>query len=94
MPTTDTAQNAAHDAWDAILLNCPTDPLALRLQQDTYYYQGNAVQQRDGVARVFGHWRRSDNPLQPYLYGMHAFGLEEAGEFWRADKMAREGTLI
>ena len=76
-------------AWEAILTDHPTDALALRFAQDTYFFLGEALQLRNSIARVLPAWDRS-NPLTSFVLGAYAFGLEEAGELGRAEDAGRE----
>lgn len=52
----------ACDLWEQILQSHPTDLLALKFSQDTYFYLGYHIQMRDSVARVFPFWT-PDVPL-------------------------------
>ncbi|MBV8473649.1 MAG: tetratricopeptide repeat protein [Hyphomicrobiales bacterium] len=75
--------------WEEILVDHPTDALALRFSQDAYFLLGESFAIRDSVARVLPAWER-DNPLTSYVLGLYAFGLEEAGELARAERYGRE----
>lgn len=75
--------------WEEILVDHPTDALALRLAQDAYFFLGASVAMRDSVARVLPEWR-DDNPLTSFVQGLRAFGLEEAGDYAAAETFARE----
>ncbi|HEY1941119.1 MAG TPA: tetratricopeptide repeat protein [Roseiarcus sp.] len=75
--------------WEDILVDHPTDALALRFSQDAYFLLGESFAIRDSVARVLPAWER-DNPLTSYVLGLYAFGLEETGELVRAEQYGRE----
>ncbi len=75
--------------WEEILVDHPTDALALRLGQDAYFFSGHSAAMRDSVARVLPEWR-DDDPLTSFVLGLRAFGLEETGDYAGADKLARE----
>ena len=75
--------------WEAILADCPTDALALRLAQDAYFFLGRSVAIRDCAARVLPAWDR-DNPLASFVLGLYAFGLEETGDLSQAEDFGRE----
>ena len=75
--------------WEEILVEHPTDALALRLAQDVYFFLGASTAMRDSVARVLPEWR-DDDPLTGYVWGMRAFGLEETGGALAAEACARE----
>ncbi len=76
-------------AWEDILVDHPTDALALRLGQDAYFFLGQSLGIRDSAARVLPAWDR-ENPLTSFVLGLYAFGLEEAGELGRAERFGRE----
>ncbi|XP_029851422.2 tetratricopeptide repeat protein 38 [Ixodes scapularis] len=73
--------------WEDILIDDPTDILALKLAHDSYFYLGLQRQMRDSVARVLPRWKKS-TPLYSYLHGMLAFGLCETNLYDRARKSA------
>jgi tetratricopeptide (TPR) repeat protein len=75
--------------WESILVDHPTDALALRLAQDAYYFLGRSLAIRDCAARVLPAWRR-DNPLMSFVLGLYAFGLEETGDLDRAEDFGRQ----
>jgi tetratricopeptide (TPR) repeat protein len=78
----------ATDIWEDILVDHPTDALALRFAHDSYFYLGHSLSIRDSVARVLPFWD-SQNPNYGYVLGAYAFGLEEAGELRRAEEFGR-----
>jgi hypothetical protein len=80
---------AATDIWEDILLDHPTDTLALRFAHDTYFYLGHSLSIRDSIARVMPAWD-AKRPHYGYILGQYAFGLEEAGELRRAEAVGRE----
>jgi tetratricopeptide (TPR) repeat protein len=75
--------------WETILIDHPTDALALRLAEDAYYFLGRSLAIRDCAARVLPAWDR-DNPLMSFVLGLYAFGLEETGDLKRAEDFGRE----
>lgn len=75
--------------WEEILVEHPTDALALRLAQDGYFFLGASMALRDSVARVLAEWP-DDDPLTGYVWGHRAFGLEETGDYVGAEAAARE----
>jgi len=79
----------ATDIWEDILVDHPTDALALRFAHDSYFYLGHSLSIRDSVARVLPAWDRQ-NPNYGFVLGQYAFGLEEAGELRKAERTARE----
>ncbi len=75
--------------WEAILVDHPTDALALRLAEDAYYFLGQSLAIRDCAARALRAWDR-DNPLMSFVLGLYAFGLEETGDLKRAEDVGRD----
>jgi tetratricopeptide (TPR) repeat protein len=79
----------ATNIWEDILVDHPTDALALRFAHDSYFYLGHSLSIRDSVARVLPAWD-SANPNYGFVLGQYAFGLEEAGELRRAEEIGRQ----
>jgi len=77
--------------WDAILIEHPTDFLALRLQHFNAFWMGRNQAMRDGAARVLPAWDES-MPGYGAVLGMYAFGLEECGEYDRAEALGRQAV--
>lgn len=75
--------------WDALLQDQPRDLLALITAHLFDFYRGDARNLRARVARVLPAWP-TDDPLQPYVLGMHAFGLEECNLYPQAEQAGRE----
>ncbi|MEO8808008.1 MAG: tetratricopeptide repeat protein [Burkholderiaceae bacterium] len=75
--------------WDALLLDQPRDLLALTAAHLFDFYRGDARNLRARVARVLPEWP-TDDPLQPFVQGMHAFGLEECNLYPQAEAAGRE----
>jgi tetratricopeptide (TPR) repeat protein len=70
--------------WDEILIDHPLDLLALRLQHFNLFYMGNSAALRDAVARVLPAWDGT-TPGCGFVHGMYAFGLEESGDYAKAE---------
>lgn len=79
----------ATDIWEGILVDHPTDALALRFAHDSYFYLGHSLSIRDSIARVLPAWD-PQGANYGYVLGQYAFGLEEAGELRRAEEVGRE----
>ncbi|MGE5172183.1 MAG: tetratricopeptide repeat protein [Rudaea sp.] len=79
---------AALDLYDALLVAHPRDGLALRAAHALDFRLGQREMMRDRVARVLPHWHPS-LPGYGYVLGMYAFGLEETGDYARAEALAR-----
>jgi hypothetical protein len=78
-------------AWDTILHDHPRDLLALQSAHLFDFYRGDAAALRDRPQAVLPAWA-SDDPLRPYLLGMHAFGLEECHRYAEAEAIGREAV--
>ncbi|CAB1313574.1 unnamed protein product, partial [Coregonus sp. 'balchen'] len=83
----------ACDVWEEILVEHPTDLLALKFAHDGFFYLGAQTQMRDSVARVLPHWK-PHMPLYSYLKGLYSFGLLETHFYDQAEKMAKEGLAL
>ena len=77
--------------WNGILLDHPHDLLALRLQHYNSFWMGRTQDLRDGVARVIDEWDESV-PGYSSVQGMYAFGLEECGDYARAEEFGRQAV--
>ncbi len=82
--------------WDAAAItldhHCtvwPRDMLALQSGHSMDFYRGNARDLRDRVARALPHWS-ADVPGHSCVLGMYAFGLEEMGDYTRAEDVGRQ----
>ena len=75
--------------WDALLQAQPLDVLALTAAHLFDFYRGDARNLRARVARVLPEWP-ADDALQPFVQGMHAFGLEECNLYAQAEAAGRE----
>ncbi|XP_057691674.1 tetratricopeptide repeat protein 38 [Corythoichthys intestinalis] len=83
----------ASDVWEDILVDHPTDLLALKFAHDSYFYMGAQTQMRDSVARVLPYWK-PHMPLSSYMKGMYSFGLLETRFYDQAEKVAMEGLTL
>lgn len=73
---------------DAVLADHPRDALALQAAHVACFYAGDARNLRDTVGRVRAAWEPSV-PGYHAVLGMHAFGLEECGDYASAEREAR-----
>ena len=78
-------------AFEAVLAAHPRDALALQAAHVGDFFVGDAASLRDRVARRLPAWDAS-LPGYGYLLGMHAFGLEECGEYGKAEASGREAV--
>jgi len=79
---------AASERFDDILLSNPRDSLALQMGHLLDFYRGDARNLRDRVLRVLPAWSAAV-PHHHAVLGMHAFGLEETGDYAAAESAGR-----
>ena len=89
-------QHVTKGNWNAAALQLdqhnaryPHDMLALQVGHLFDFFRGSSRNLRDRIARVLPHWDKS-RPGYDVLKGMQAFGLEETGDYARAEAAARE----
>jgi tetratricopeptide (TPR) repeat protein len=78
----------ALDRYGAIVTDGPLDILALVIAHALDFRLGRRRMLRDRVAQVLPAWDAS-KPGYASVLAMYAFGLEENGEYRRAEKLAR-----
>jgi tetratricopeptide (TPR) repeat protein len=71
-----------------LLRRHPRDVLALQVAHAFDYVTGDVTRMSDRVAAVLPAWS-SDLPGHHAVLAMHAFGLEESGDYERAERVAR-----
>jgi hypothetical protein len=71
----------------------PLDILALQSGHVIDFYRASAQGLRDRLARVLPQWP-SDLPGYSIVLGMYAFGLEETGEYDRAESAGRQAVEL
>jgi tetratricopeptide (TPR) repeat protein len=76
-----------------ILVDQPRDILALQIAHVGDFFLGQSSLLRDRVARVLPDWDESV-PGHSYVLGMHAFGLEEMGDYRRAEERGRRALAL
>jgi tetratricopeptide (TPR) repeat protein len=69
----------------------PHDLLALQSGHQMDFYRASARGLRDRIARILPMWSSGVTGYS-ILLGMHAFGLEETGEYGRAEAVGREAV--
>jgi tetratricopeptide (TPR) repeat protein len=79
---------AARAVYDALLVETPRDAVALWAAQVIDYYLGEPNTLRARVERVLPAWTPGA-PGRHAVLAMHAFGLEESGEYEAAEDAAR-----
>ena len=77
--------------YGAVLIDHPRDMLALQVAHQCDFLLGQSALLRDRVAQVLPHWSTAD-PGYGYVLGMHAFGLEETGDYARAEATGRQAV--
>lgn len=77
--------------WDDLLLDHPRDALALHWAQLWDLQRGDAPHLRLRPARALPEWDEQD-PLYPYVLGLHAFGLQENNLHPQAEDVARRAV--
>ncbi len=81
----------ANIVWQEILDEWPTDMMALKLHHNASFWTGDRAGLASAPAaalKTFG----EDAPVSGFIMGMVAFGLEENGEYDRAEKYGREAV--
>jgi hypothetical protein len=90
------AANHWHEAsaqLEDIAIDEPRDALALQVGHQVDFFTGNARLLRDRIARALPAW----SPAMPgyhALLGMHAFGLEEMGDYAGAEAEGKRGVEL
>ncbi len=74
-------------------LRWPRDSLALQVGHQIDYFRGDARMLRDRIARALPAWDASV-PGWHALLGMHAFGLEETGDYRAAELHGRRSVEL
>jgi tetratricopeptide (TPR) repeat protein len=78
---------------DGILKEHPRDLLALKLANYLYFYMGDAANVRNGPARALQAWDEG-MPGYSHVLALHAFGLEESGDYTAAERAGRRATEL
>ncbi len=79
--------------WERALDLYPLDLLALQLIHLSNVLLGEIAGQRDVVARVFSLWDETIDGFE-FVLGFYAFGLEENGDFDRAERLALDALKL
>ena len=88
-----TGWHAAATAFDAHNVRWPRDLLALQSAHLMDFLRGNARNLRDRIARVLPQWA-AGTPGFATLLGLHAFGLEECGDYTLAEQSGRRAVEL
>jgi len=71
----------------------PRDLLALQAGHQVDFFTGDSRMLRDRIARVRPHWNDA-MPGHHAVLGMHAFGLEETGDYAQAERTGRRAIEL
>ncbi|TIW11758.1 MAG: tetratricopeptide repeat protein [Mesorhizobium sp.] len=85
-----------HDAsrlLEDIAIDFPLDAVALQTGHQIDFFTGNARMLRDRIGRALPSWQRG-MPGYHAILGMQAFGLEEMGDYARAEGFGRTAIEI
>jgi tetratricopeptide (TPR) repeat protein len=85
------AYHRACEQLEDALVADPHDIVALQIAHLMDFYRGDSRSLRDRVARVLPEWR-ADMPGYHAVLGMYAFGLEETGDYARAEETGRKAV--
>ncbi|WP_025770376.1 tetratricopeptide repeat protein [Thioalkalivibrio sp. HK1] len=79
--------------WEAILARHPHDLLALKLAHYMHFYVNGPKDMQDSIQRVLPAW---DEGVEGYaqVVGMHAFALEECGDYAEAERAGRWAAAL
>jgi tetratricopeptide (TPR) repeat protein len=83
----------AKTRWSELLRLYPRDTLALQVAHAFDYITGDLARLSDRVASVMPAWS-SELPGYHAVLAMHAFSLEERGEYERAERAARAALAL
>lgn len=81
------------DGLDRVLVDHPRDLMALQAGHLADFYHGDRDNLRGRVARALPAWSAAD-PGYSYVLGMLAFGLEECGDYGRAEETGRRALAL
>lgn len=71
----------------------PLDIVALQAGHLMDFYRASSRNLRDRIARVLPHWSTEVSGY-PIVLGMYSFGLEESGDYARAEETGRKATQL
>jgi tetratricopeptide (TPR) repeat protein len=83
----------AAQSYGAIAIEHPRDLIALQAGHVIDFYLGDSILLRDRIAQALPYWNH-EAPGYGYLLGMHAFGLEETGNYARAEDVGRHALAL
>jgi hypothetical protein len=83
--------HAAGAVLEDLSIRHPRDVLALQVGHQVDFFTGHSRMLRDRIARAASAWQPS-MPGYHAVLGMYAFGLEECGEYARAESLGRRAV--
>jgi hypothetical protein len=83
--------HAAAQVLEDVTIAHPRDLLALQAGHILDFFRGDARMLRDRIARALPAWSK-DAPGYHTVLGLHAFGLEETGDYAAAERSGREAV--
>ena len=83
----------AVDLYGRVVVDYPRDAFALQIAHLGDFFLGQSTMLRDRIAQVLPDWDESV-PGYGYVLGMHAFGLEETGDYGRAEETGRRAVEL
>ena len=85
--------HAAGRVLEDVTVEAPRDALGLLAGHQIDFFTGHSRMLRDRIARALPHW---DVAMPGYhsILGMHAFGLEETGDYAGAEAAGRRGVEL
>lgn len=84
---------AASRVMEDVAIEHPRDALALQVGHQIDFFTGNARMLRDRIARAMPAWSEGV-PGYHAILSMHAFGLEETGDYARAEATGRQAVAL
>lgn len=85
--------HAAGRALEDLNIAFPRDVLALQAGHQLDFFTGDARMLRDRIARALPAWSPA-SPGWHAVLGMHAFGLEECGDYAQAERLGRAAVEL
>ncbi|HSC00923.1 MAG TPA: tetratricopeptide repeat protein, partial [Burkholderiaceae bacterium] len=85
--------HAAGLVLEDLSIRYPLDALALQVGHQVDFFTGHSRMLRDRIARAAGAWQPA-MPGYHAMLGMYAFGLEETGDYARAEALGRHAVEL